>query len=71
MAVANSIAYLSELLDPISIVLGLTHRNLMRQSLAYLFWGEGETGLMLYSILVRRWEWTKKKVRPLIFLMSD
>ena len=71
VAVANSIAYLSELLDPISIVLGLTHRNLMRQSLAYLFWGEGETGLMLYSILVRRWEWTKKKVRPLIFLMSD
>lgn len=71
VAVANSIAYLSELLDPISIVLGLTHRNLMRQSLAYLFWGEGETGLMLYSVLVRRWEWTKKKVRPLIFLMSD
>jgi hypothetical protein len=71
VAVANSIAYLSELLDPISIVLGLTHRNLMRQSLAYLFWGEGETGLMLYSILVRRWEWTKRTVRPLIFLMSD
>jgi hypothetical protein len=71
VAVANSIAYISELLDPMSIVLGLTHRNLMRQSLAYLFWGEGETGLMLYSILVRRWEWTKKTVRPLIFLMSD
>jgi len=71
VAVANSIAYLSELLDPVSIVLGLTHRNLMRQSLAYLFWGEGETGLMLYSILVRRWEWTKRAVRPLIFLMSD
>ena len=72
VAVANSIAYLSELLDPVSIVLGLTHRNLMRQSLAYLIWGEGETGLMLYSILVRRWELTKPTLgRPLIFLMSE
>jgi len=35
--------YLSELLDPVSIVLRLTHRNLMRQSFAYLIWGEGET----------------------------
>jgi hypothetical protein len=72
VAVANSIAYLSELLDPVSIVLRLTHRNLMRQSLAYLIWGEGETGLMFYSILVRRWELTKATLRrPLIFLMSE
>ena len=40
VAVANSIAYISELLDPISIVLGLTRRTLMKQSLQYLiFWG--------------------------------
>jgi len=72
VAVANSIAYLSELLDPVSIVLGLTHRNLMRQSLSYLIWGEGETGLMFYSILVRRWELTKREVGlPYIFLMSE
>ena len=34
---ANSIAYLSELLDPTNIVLGLTRRNLMQQSLASRF----------------------------------
>jgi len=44
----------SELLDPVSIVLSLTHRNLIKQYLAYLIWGERETGLMFYSILVRR-----------------
>jgi hypothetical protein len=72
VAIANSIAYLSELLDPVSIVLELTHRNLMRQSLAYLIWGEGETGLMFYSVLVRQWELKKPTFRrPLIFLMSE
>jgi hypothetical protein len=71
VAIANSIAYLAELLNPISIVLGLTRRNLMRQSLAYLFWGEGETGLMVYSILVRYWEWTRRVSAPRIFLMSE
>jgi hypothetical protein len=70
VAIANSIAYLAELLKPTSIVLGLTRRNLMRQSLNYLFWGEGETGLMVYSILVRYWEWTHRKNPPRIFLMS-
>ncbi len=48
VAIANSIAYLSELLNPISIVLGLTRRNLMQQSLNYLLWGEGEIGLLVY-----------------------
>lgn len=71
VAIANSIAYISELLDPISLVLGLTHRNLMRQSFQYLFWGEGEVGLTVYSILVRYWEWARRRTRPLIFLMSD
>jgi len=72
VAVANAIAYLCELLDPISIILGLTTKNLMRQSVSYLFWGEGETALMAYTILVRYWEWNKSaKARPRIFLMSD
>ncbi len=72
VAIANSIAYLSELLDPISIVLGLTRRNMMQQSFNYLFWGEGEIGLLVYSILVRYWEFTNRSTsRPLIFLMSE
>ena len=33
---------------------------------------EGETGLMVYAVLLRYWEWTPEEdVRPLIFLMSD
>lgn len=50
----------------------LTRQNLTAQALKYLLWGEGETGLMVYSILVRNWEWTPEEhVRPLIFLMSE
>lgn len=72
VALANSIAYISELLDPISIVLGLTHRPLMKQSLEYLIFGEGETGLLVYSILVRYWELIKRvSGLPLILLVSD
>lgn len=72
VALANSIAYISELLDPISIVLGLTHRPLMKQSLEYLFFGEGETGLLVYSILVRYWETIKRSSGlPLILLVSE
>jgi hypothetical protein len=72
VAVANTIAYLSELLDPIRLFLGLTRQNLTTQAFKYLLWGEGETGLMVYSILVRYWEWTPEDdVRPLIFLMSE
>jgi hypothetical protein len=72
IAIANTIAYISELIDPISIFLGLTRRDLMGQALRYLLFGEGETGLMVYTILLRYWEWTPgDDVRPLIFLMSD
>jgi hypothetical protein len=72
IAIANTLAYVSELLDPISIFLGLTRMNLVTQALKYLFLGEGETGLMVYMILQRYWEWTPEEdVRPLIFLMSD
>jgi hypothetical protein len=71
-AIANTIAYVSELIDPISIFLGLTRQNLMTQALRYLFFGEGETGIMVYTILIKYWEWTPEEdVRPLIFLMSE
>jgi len=72
IAIANTIAFMSEAMDPISIFLGLTRRDLMGQAVRYLLFGEGETGLMVYTILLRYWEWTPgEDVRPLIFLMSD
>src|SRR5262249_50897657 len=71
-AIANTIAFVSEAIDPISIVIGLTRRDLMGQAVRYLLFGEGETGLMVYTILLRYWELTPEEdVRPLIFLMSD
>jgi hypothetical protein len=71
-AIANTIAFISEAIDPISIILGLTRRGLMGQAVRYLLFGEGETGLMVYTILLRHWDWTPEEdVRPLIFLMSD
>ena len=72
IAIANTIAYLSESIDPKSIFIGLTRRGLMSQAVRYLLFGEGETGLMVYTILLRYWDWTPEDdVRPLIFLMSD
>jgi hypothetical protein len=72
IAIANTIAYVSEAIDPISIILGLTRRDLMGQAVRYLLFGEGETGLMVYTVLLRYWDWTPEEdVRPLIFLMSD
>lgn len=71
-AVANSLAYLSELIDPVSLFLGLTRKNLVSQALRYLFLGEGEVGLAVYQILLNHWQWTPEEdVRPLIFLMSE
>jgi hypothetical protein len=44
----------------------------MVQALRYVLFGEGETGLMFYTILQRYWKSTARgEVRPLIFLMSD
>ncbi|WP_218081823.1 APC family permease [Anthocerotibacter panamensis] len=72
VALANAIAYLSELIDPISLFLGLTRKNMASQSWQYILFGEGETGIMVYQILVRYWEWTDEDdIRPRIFLMSD
>jgi hypothetical protein len=72
IAIANTIAFISERLDPKSLFLGLTGRNLMTQSLRYLLLGEGEVGLMVYRILLRHWESTPEAdIRPQIFMMSD
>jgi hypothetical protein len=72
VALANTIAYLTELVDPSSVCLGLTRKNMADQSLAFLLFGEGETGIMVYQILVKYWEWTTEDdKRPVIFLMSD
>jgi hypothetical protein len=72
VAIANTIAFISEAIDPISVFIGLTRRGLMGQAARYLLFGEGETGLLVYTILVRYWDWTPEEdVRPRIFLMSD
>ena len=72
IAIANTIAYVSELIDPVSIFLGLTRQDLMTQSFRFLILGEGETGLLVYTILLKYWEATPEDdVRPLIFLMSE
>jgi hypothetical protein len=69
-AIANAIAFLTDVLNPISVILGLTQRNVMKQSLAFVLWGEGETGLVVYSVLVKFWEVNPKPRHPLLFLMS-
>jgi preprotein translocase subunit SecG len=72
VATANAIAYLSDLLHPAAIYLGLSRQNLMRQSFRYFLFGEGEIGLMVYTILVHLWEGKSgDNERPCIFLMSD
>jgi len=72
VAIANTIAYVSELIDPITLFLGLTRQNLTLQALRYMFLGEGEVGVMVYKILVRYWEWTPEEdVRPNIVLVSE
>lgn len=72
VATANAVAYLSEELRPAAIYLGLSRQNLMRQSFRYFLLGEGETGLMVYTILQHLWESSPRpEERPLLFLMSD
>jgi hypothetical protein len=69
-AIANTIAFLTDVLNPISVILGLTQRNMMKQSLAFVMWGEGETGMVVYSVLVKFWQANPKPDHPLLFLMS-
>jgi len=71
VAIANTIAFITELIDPMSLFIILSGRNLMGQSLRYVLWGEGEVGLWVYAILVRYWEWTGKTAdRPTLFLTT-
>ncbi len=71
VAIANTIAFITELIDPISLFIMLSGRNLMEQSLRYLFWGEGEVGMLVYSILVHYWEWVGRTAdRPTLFLTT-
>jgi hypothetical protein len=71
-AIANALAYLIEKIHPCAIFLGLSRQNLMRQSFRYFLLGEGETGLMVYTVLQRIWEASKTtEERPNLFLMSD
>lgn len=72
VAVANTIAYVSELIDPKSLFLTLTRQDLMTQSFRYVLWGEGEVGLDVYSTLVKYWSWTPPgDVRPRLVLVSN
>jgi hypothetical protein len=72
VATANALAYLVELARPGSLFMGLSRQNLMRQSMRYFLLGEGEVGLMVYTILQHLWESRKdQSARPCIFLMSD
>jgi hypothetical protein len=72
IAIANTIAYVSEMLDPIAIFLGLTRQDPMTQSIRFFLLGEGETATLVYTILLRYWEYTPEEdVRPYLFLMSD
>ena len=72
VAIANTIAWVSEQLDPIALFLELSQRNPFSQALQYLLWGEGEIGVLVYQILVRYWHSTPEDdVRPLIFLVSE
>jgi hypothetical protein len=57
-------------LNPVSVILGLTQRNVMRQALAVVLWGEGEIGLVVYSVLVKFRQANPKPDHPLLFMMS-
>lgn len=72
VALPNTIAYISEQIDPIAIYLGLARQNAMEQAIFYVLFGEGEIGILTYKVLVQYWESTEEDdVRPVIFLMSE
>jgi hypothetical protein len=72
VAIPNTVAYISEQIDPIAIYLGLARKNAMEQAIFYVLFGEGEIGILTYKVLVQYWESTEEDdVRPVIFLMSE
>ncbi|MFL5438923.1 MAG: amino acid transporter [Myxococcales bacterium] len=71
VAIANAIAWISEQIDPIALYLDLSLANPFTQALKFLLFGEGETGVLVFQILVRYWHTTSEDdVRPNIFLVS-
>lgn len=72
VAIPNTVAYISEQIDPIAIYLGLARKNAMEQAIFYVLFGEGEIGILTYKVLVQYWESTEEDdVRPVLFLMSE
>ena len=72
VATANAIAFLSEQLRPRNVFLELSRRNVTAQAFRFLLLGEGEVGLQVYNILLKRWELDRpdSEQRPNLFLMS-
>ena len=72
VATANAVAYLIQELHPAAIYIRLSRQNLIRQSFRYVVFGEGETGLMVYTILQHLWASARAgEERPRLFLLSD
>jgi hypothetical protein len=71
-AIANTIAWVSEELDPGTIFIELSLQHPVAQAVKYLLWGEGEVGIMVYQILVNYWHTTTEDdVRPRIVLVRS
>jgi hypothetical protein len=71
VAIANAIAWISEELHPVALYLDLSLENPLQQAVKFLFLGEGEIGVLVHQILVRRWRSTAEdENRPHIFLVS-
>ncbi len=71
-AVPNAIAWIVNYLSPRSVFLGLTPENPMVQAVRHLFFGTGETGLLVYQILLRHWASTPEdEPRPHIHLLLE
>jgi hypothetical protein len=71
-AIANTIAWVSEELDPGTIFIELSLEHPVAQAVKYLLWGEGEVGIMVYQILVNYWHTTPEDdVRPRIVLVRS
>lgn len=73
VSIANAIAYLTNEIQPLSIILFLTGKNRIKQIWRFLLFGEGEIGMLVYQILVEHWE--KATIpggaKPQIFIMND
>ncbi len=72
VAIANAISYLAELLNPHGVFIGMSGQGLMKQSFRYFLLGEGETGLMVYTILQQYYEaGSGDGDKPCLFLLND